>query len=442
MDLVRTQDPRYEELRSIHNGMIGKRPSVIAQCAAPADVIEALALARHESYEVAVRAGGHSVAGMCLNDAGLVIDVRPMKSIDVDPDGRRVRVGAGVTWGEFDRSTQAHGLATTGGRVSSTGVAGLTLGGGSGWAERAFGLACDNLISVDLVTADGRAVTASADSNSDLFWALHGGGGNFGVATSFEFRLHPLGPTVTAGLFLWPGPAGGDVARAYRDLATSAPDELGSGLVMMTGPPEDFVPPHLQGATVVAIGVLWVGDVEEGAEAVRSLREMSPEVDLVGPMHYTDFQRMIDEPPGNNNYWSAEYLDTLPDEAIDVFMKYGSERQSPLSSPILLPWGGAVARVDEAATPMTNRQVAWIAHPYAVWESGGDSDRNIEWARSFRRDIAHYANGGVYLNFIGDEGEDRVRAAFGEAKYRRLAAIKGEWDPENVFKGNQNIRPS
>jgi FAD/FMN-containing dehydrogenase len=347
-----------------------------------------------------------------------------------------------VTWGEFDRSTQTYGMATTGGRVSSTGVAGLTLGGGSGWAERAFGLACDNLISVDLVTADGREVTASAESNPELFWALHGGGGNFGVATSFEFRLHPLGPTVTAGLLMWPGAAAGDVARAYRDLATMAPDELGSGLVLLTGPPEDFVPTDLQGATVMAVAALWVGDVEEGAEAVRPLREMSPEVDLVGPMPYADFQCMLDEPPGNHNYWSAEYLDALPDEAIDVFVKYGFERQSPLSQQILLPWGGAVARVDEAATPMTNREVAWITHPYAVWERGGDSDRNIEWARSFRRDIAHYANGGVYLNFIGDEGEDRVRAAFGEAKYRRLAAIKGEWDPENVFKGNQNIKPA
>jgi FAD/FMN-containing dehydrogenase len=442
VDLVRTHDPRYEELRSIHNGMIEKRPRVIAQCADPGDVIEALELARREDYEVAVRAGGHSVAGMCLNDEGLVIDVRPMKDIDVDPGGQRVRVGAGVTWGEFDRSTQIHGLATTGGRASTTGVAGLTLGGGSGWTERAFGLACDNLISVDLVTADGREVTASAESNPDLFWALHGGGGNFGVATSFEFRLHPLGPIVTAGLLMWPGAAAGDVARAYRDLAATAPDELGSGLVMISGPPADFVPAHLQGATVIAVAALWVGDVEEGAEAVRPLREMAPEVDLVGPMPYADFQCMLDEPPGNHNYWSAEYLDALPDEAIDVYVKYGFERQSPLSQQILLPWGGAVARVDEDATPMTNRQVAWITHPYAVWESGGDSERNIEWARSYRRDIAHYANGGVYLNFIGDEGEDRVRAAFGEAKYRRLAAIKGEWDPENVFKGNQNIRPA
>jgi FAD/FMN-containing dehydrogenase len=441
MDLVAVGDSRYEDVRSIFNAMIDKRPAVIARCASPNDVVEALALARRDGFDVAVRAGGHSVGGMCLNDGGLVIDVRPFKDIEVDADGRRVRVGAGVTWGEFDQATQAHGLATTGGRVSSTGVAGLTLGGGSGWAERAYGLACDNLISVDLVTADGREVTASAESNPDLFWALHGGGGNFGVATSFEFGLHPLGPMVTAGLMMWPGTAAADIAKSYRDWASGAPDELGSGLVVITGPPEDFVPVHLQGTTVIAVAVLWVGDVDEGAQAIAPMRALAPEVDLVGPMPYTDFQCMLDEPPGNHNYWSAEYLDSLPDEALDVFVKYGFERQSPLTQQILLPWGGAVARVDEDATPMTNREVAWITHPYAVWDEPSKSDQNIEWARSFRRDIAHYANGGIYLNFIGDEGEDRVRAAFGETKYRRLAAIKGAWDPENVFKGNQNIRP-
>jgi FAD/FMN-containing dehydrogenase len=442
MDLVTRGDQQYEDVRSIFNRMIDKRPAVVARCASPADVIEALGLAGREGYEVAVRAGGHSVAGMCLNEGGLVIDVRPMKDIHVDGDARRVRVGAGVTWGEFDRATQEYGLATTGGRVSTTGVAGLTLGGGSGWAERAFGLTCDSLISVDLVTADGRQVTASGDENPDLFWALHGGGGNFGVATSFEFRLHPLGPTVTAGLMMWPGDLGGDVARAYRDYAFSAPDEFGSGLVFLTGPPEEFVPEHLQGTTVVAIAALWVGDVDEGAEAMKPLRALSPEVDLVGPMPYAEFQCMLDDPPGKNNYWSADYHNAFPDEAIDVFVKYGFERQSPFTQQILLPWGGAIARVGDDATPMTNRDVSWITHPFAVWEDDSDNAENIEWARSFRRDIARFASGGIYLNFIGDEGEDRVRAAYGEDKYRRLSDIKGAWDPTNVFKGNQNIKPA
>ena len=285
-------------------------------------------------------------------------------------------------------------------------------------------------------------MTASGEENPDLFWALHGGGGNFGVATSFEFRLHPLGPMVTAGLMMWPGDAASDVARTYRDYAFSAPDEFGSGLVFITGPPEEFVPAHLQGTTVVAVPALWVGDVDEGAEAMKPFRALSPEVDLVGPMPYAEFQCMLDDPPGKNNYWSADYHNTFPDEAVDVFVKYGFERRSPFTQQILLPWGGAVAQVGDDATPMTNRNVSWITHPFAVWDDDSDNAANIEWARSFRRDIARFASGGIYLNFIGDEGEDRVRAAYGDVKYRRLSDIKGAWDPTNVFKGNQNIKPA
>lgn len=442
MDLITSDDPRYDEARTVFNAMIDRRPAVIAQCESPADVVEALSLAQREHYELAVRSGGHSVAGMSVNDGGLVVDVRPMKQIDVDPDLRQARVGAGATWGEFDRAAQEHGLATTGGRVSTTGVSGFTLGGGSGWLERTCGLACDNLVSVDLVTADGREVTASEDENPELFWGLHGGGGNFGVATSFVFRMSPVGPEVTAGLLIWPGEAAADVSRLYRDIAHSGPDELGSGLILLTGPPEDFIPAHLQGTTVVAVAALWAGDVDEGAEAVQPFRDLSPEVDLVGPMPYADFQCMIDDPPGLHNYWSADYHDEFPDAALDIFVKYGFERQSPHAQQILLPWGGAVARVDENATPMTKRAVPWLTHPFALWEDSADTDRNIEWARAFRRDIARYASGGVYLNFIGEEGEDRVRAAYGDEKYARLAAIKGEWDPTNVFTGNQNIKPS
>lgn len=442
MDLIKPGDARYDDARTVFNSMIDKRPAVIAQCATPADVRDGLDLASRESYEVAVRAGGHSVAGVCLNEGGLVVDVRPMNDIQVDPGGRQVRVGAGVTWGEFDRATQEHGLATTGGRVSTTGVAGLTLGGGSGWTERAWGLSCDNLVSVDLVTADGREVTASDDENPDLFWALHGGGGNFGVATSFVFALHDLGPLVTAGLMLWPGAAAQDVARQFRTFAADVPDELGMALVFLTGPPEEFVPAHLQGTTVLGIAGMWAGDVDEGAEAMRPLKDLAPEVDLVGPMPYADFQCMIDDPPGMRNYWSADYHDSFGDDALDVFVKYGLSKQSPLSQQLLLPWGGAVARVAEDATPMTKRATPWITHPFAVWEHAEDDAANIEWARSFRRDIAQHATGGVYLNFIGNEGEDRVRAAFGEEKYARLASIKGEWDPANVFRGNQNIKPA
>ena len=442
MQLITGSDPTYDDDRSVFNSMIDKRPAVIAKCGSARDVVEAIELAQREGHAIAVRAGGHSVAGMSTNDGGIVIDVRPMKSIEVDPVAMTARVGAGVTWSEFDRAGQAHALATTGGRVSTTGVAGFTLGGGSGWLERKFGLACDNLVSVDLVCADGREVTASEDENPELFWGLHGGGGNFGVATSFTFRMHRVGPEVLAGLLIWPGDAGFDVGRAYRDLAFAAPDELGSGLVFLTGPPEEFIPIHLQGVTVTAVALLWAGDIADGEEAIRPLRDLRPEVDLVGPMPYADFQCMIDDPPGHRNYWSADYHDQFPDDAIDVFVKYGFERPSPLAQQILLPWGGAVARVAEDATPLANRSVRWLSHPFGVWESEVDDARNIEWVRGFRRDIARYTNGGIYLNFVGNEGQDRIRAAYGDAKYERLSRLKAEWDPSNNFRGNQNIEPA
>ncbi|HVM08559.1 MAG TPA: FAD-binding oxidoreductase [Acidimicrobiales bacterium] len=442
MELITRDSSTYDVERALHNGMIDKRPRVIAKCATAADVIDALAMARRDRLDVAVRAGGHSVAGMSSVEDGLVIDVRPMKSITIDPAAMTATVGAGVTWGEFDAAAQEHGLATTGGRVTTTGVAGFTLGGGSGWIERMYGLACDNLLAVDLVIADGREVRASEDENPDLFWALHGGGGNFGVATRLTFRLHRVGPEVLAGLLVWPGDAGFDVGRAYRDLAHAAPEPLGSGLVFLSAPPEDFIPEHLQGTTVAAVAVLWAGDVAAGEEVIRPLRDLRPAVDLVGPMPYCQFQGMLDDPPGNRNYWTADYHDSFADDAVDVFVKYGHDRPSPLDQQILLPWGGAVARVSEDATPMTNRGTAWITHPFAVWEDAADDDVNIEWARAFRRDIAAFTNGGTYLNFIGDEGEDRVRAAYGEQKYARLSRIKAEWDPDNVFRGNQNIRPA
>ncbi len=442
MERIGSDHPRYDEERSVFNAMIDRHPAVIAKCESASDVQEALELARTQDLPVAVRAGGHSVAGFSVNDGGVVIDVRRMTATEVDPDRGTARVAAGATWGEFDRACQAHGVATTGGRVSTTGVAGLTLGGGSGWLERAYGLTCDNLVSVDLVTADGREITASDTENPDLFWALHGGGGNFGVATSFEFRVHPVGPDVLAGLLIWPGDAGGDVGRLYRDLAFDAPDELGSALVFLTGPPEEFIPVHLRGRTVAAIAICWAGDIGEGQEVIAPLRSHRPEVDLVGPMPYVDFQCMIDDPPGLGNYWSADYHDTFPDEALDTFVKYGFERRSDHTQQILIPWGGAIARVPDDQTPMTHRDVRWITHPFAMWEASEDATPNIEWAQGFRRDIARYTNGGVYLNFIGHEGEERLRAAYGDAKYARLQAVKADWDPGNVFQGNQNIRPA
>lgn len=442
MKWIRTDSPEYDEARTVFNAMIDKHPAVIAQCGNDAEVAEALRYAKDHSLDVAVRAGGHSVAGMSINDDGLVVDVRPMKSISIDRENRTVKAGAGLTWSEFDRATQEHGLATTGGRASTTGIAGFTLGGGSGWLERSYGLACDSLLSVDLITADGARVTASAQENPELFWALHGGGGNFGVATSFTFQLHPVGPEVMAGLMMFPGEDALDVSLAYRDLALASPDGLGSALVYLTGPPEEFVPEHLQGKAATAFGLLFAGGLDEGHEAIRPFRELGPAVDLVEPRNYADFQCMIDDPPGHYNYWTADYHDELPDEAIATMVRSGASLPTPHSQQLVARWGGAVATGPAGGTPLNNRNAAWVSHPFGLSETPEGAADAKAWARRFRHDIAPYTNGGVYLNFIGNEGQDRIRAAFGEENYARLARVKRDFDPDNVFRGNQNIVPA
>lgn len=432
----------YDDSRTLFNAMIDRRPAVIAQCADDREVAEALAHAAANRLPVAVRSGGHSVAGMSMVDDGLVIDVRPMKSITVDPEQRTVTVGAGVTWGEFDRSTQAHGLAATGGRVSTTGVSGFTLGGGSGWIERSFGLACDSLRSVDLVTASGESVTASRAENPELFWALHGGGGNFGVATSLSFDLHALGPIVLAGLLLWPADAASEVAAAFRDVLLTAPDALGGGLVFLHAPDEEFVPEDLRLRPAVAIAVVYAGPVEEGAAAIEPWRALRPPVDIVSPMPYADFQSMLDDAPGLFHYWSADYHDELSDAALEITSVWGADLPSLQSQLLIAPWGGQVAAADPGSSPLALRSSRWVTHPFATWEGPAGTDRSLAWTRGFRRAIAPHTNGGVYLNFIGNEGQDRVRAAFGDANYDRLARIKRDFDPDNVFQGNQNIVPA
>lgn len=433
-------DASYDARRALFNAMIDKRPRVIAACATPADVRSALERARHDGLEVAVRSGGHAVAGQSMNDNGLVIDVRDMKGVQIDPENRRARVAGGCTWAEFDAAAQQHGLATTGGRVSTTGVAGLTLGGGSGWLERKHGLACDNLVAVEMVTADGREIRADETQNQDLLWASKGGGGNFGVVTALEFDLHPVGPTILGGLMAWPAAAADQVAHAYRDWADIAPRELGSGLVMLSGPPEEFVPKHLQNQPIVGIAVLWSGDMEEGVDYLQPMRGFTPDLDLVGPMPYAELQSMIDDPPGFRQYWSADYHDTFPDEALDLYLEAGAHRASPLTQHLLLPWGGVLAEIDEDSTPLAQRGARWVTHPFATWEDPADDAANIAWVKDYREANAMFTTGGVYLNFIGDEGSERISAAFG-SKLDRLAAIKAEYDPGNVFAGNQNIAP-
>ena len=341
-------DPEYAEACTLFNSMIERRPALVAPCAAPDEVIAALAFARRQNLEVAVRAGGHSVAGLSLVDDGLVIDVRGMSDVAVDPKRRIARVGAGVTWAELDRATHQHGLATTGGRVSTTGVAGLTLGGGSGWLERKHGLACDNLLAVELVTADGELVRASQEENPDLFWAHRGGGGNFGVVTSLELRLHPLESEVLAGLALYPAEHGRELLALYRDVMNDAPEELSLAYLYLTAPAEPDVPEHLHGRLVVAIAGMYAGSVEEGETALRDLRAFGPpEVDFFAPMPYPEFQCILDDPPGYRNYWTDEHLTDLPDEAIEAIAGRAEELPPGPAALFIVAWGGAVARVSE-----------------------------------------------------------------------------------------------
>lgn len=442
MEWIRPDSPDYDETRKLFNAMIDRRPAVIAQCADDGGVAEALAYAYDHNLAVAVRAGGHSVAGMSSNDGGLVVDVRPMKSISVDRENRTVTAGAGVTWGEFDRATQEHGLLTTGGRASTTGVAGFTLGGGSGWLERSFGFACDNLKSVNLITAHGDRVTASATENPELFWALHGGGGNFGVATSFTFAMHELGPTVQAGLMLWPGDAATEVSRAYRDAAMAAPDTVGTGFILFTAPPEPFVPDDMVGKMAVGMAYLYAGDSEEGAEHLKPFRELGPAVDLVDAVPYADFQCMIDDPPDHYNYWSADYHNELTDDALDLIVESARRLPSANSQQVVFHWGGAVGGPAAGSTPLRNRNAQWVSHPFGLAETREEGEEAKAWVKRFRQDIAPYTTGGVWLNFIGHEGQDRIVEAYGEENYRRLSRVKRDFDPANTFRGNQNILPA
>jgi FAD/FMN-containing dehydrogenase len=436
-------DPEYAEACTLFNSMIERRPALVARCAAPDDAIAALAFSRRQNLELAVRAGGHSVAGLSLVDDGLVIDVRGMSDVAVDPERRIARVGAGATWAELDRATHQHGLATTGGRVSTTGVAGLTLGGGSGWLERKHGLACDNLLAVELVTADGELVRASQEENPDLFWAHRGGGGNFGVVTSFELRLHPLASEVIAGLALYPAEHGRELLALYRDVMNDAPEELSLAYLYLTAPAEPDVPEHLHGRLVVAIAGMYVGSVDEGEAALRELRAFGPpEVDFFAPMPYPEFQCMLDDPPGYRNYWTDEHLTDLTDEAIEAIAGRAEELPAGPAQLFIVAWGGAVARVSEETSPLAGRDAAFVVHPFALWEDPADDERMIGWARAFREDLGGFATGAVYLNFVGDEGEARVRAAYGPRSYERLAGIKSEWDRENVFRASGNVAPS
>ncbi|GAA3397192.1 FAD-binding oxidoreductase [Streptomyces roseoviridis] len=434
-------DPGYEEARAIHNGMIDRRPAVIAQCATPADVSNAVLFGRGAGLPIAVRGGGHSVAGTCVVDGALVVDLRRMHAVVADPENMTVRVEGGATMGHLDHACQPFHVATTGGRVSTTGVGGFVLGGGSGWLERKFGLASDNLLAADLITAEGKHVRADAEENPDLFWALHGGGGNFGVATSLTLRLHPL-PRMSMAMLFFPPESAPEVVRVFRDLAADAPDEVGGGAIYLPAPPEPFVPKELVGALVCGTLLTYAGPVGELRELAAPLFAREPVVEVVTDIAYADLQSMLDDPPGLRNYWSAEYLTAFPDEAVDLFCERGALiPEGTAIQQVAFVMGGAVAAGPDTY-PQPWRTAPWVVHPFATWEDPADDERARQWVRDVRADVRPWALDATYLNFVGDEGRQRVVSSFGEENYRRLAAVKAAYDPDNVFRFNHNIVPA
>ena len=433
-------DSFYEDSCTLFNTMIDTRPRLVAECLGIDDVVAALAFARDRALPVAVRAGGHSVAGLSLCDDGIVLDVRGMADISVDADRRIARIGGGSTWADVDRATQEHGLATTGGRVSTTGVAGLTLGGGSGWLERKHGLTCDNLVAAELVTWDGRIVRASEDENPQLLWALRGGGGSFGVVTVLELELHPVGPEVWAGLALFGADRAREVMRTFRDVMNDAPDELSLALACITAPEgDDDVPAHLWGRPAVAVVGMWVGAPVDGEHALATIRALGPDADLFGLTRYADFQCSVDDPPGYRNYWTAENVVDLPDEAIDVLVGRATELPAGPSQLFIVAWGGAVTRFSADHSPLAGREARFIVHPLLLWEDPADDERCRSVAHAFRTDMQPWATGAAYPNFLGDEGSTRMAAAFGTSA-GRLAAVKAQWDPHGVFRTHQAFR--
>jgi FAD/FMN-containing dehydrogenase len=432
--LLRAGSEGYDDARRLWNGMFDRRPALIARCAGTADVVSAVNFARDSGLHVAVRGGGHSFPGHSVCDGGLVIDLSLLKGIRVDPVARTARAEPGVRWIEFDHETQAFGLATTGGTVSDTGIAGLTLGGGLGWLSSKHGLTVDNLISADVVLADGRFVTASASQNPDLFWALRGGSGNFGVVTSFEYRLHQVGPTIVGGMAIYPLSNAKEVLRFYRGFSKSAPDELTLYAGLITPPGGD---------TVVALVCCYCGPVDKGTDVVRPLKSLgSLAMDAMGPMPYLAQQQLFDAgfPNGSYYYTKADFLADLTDDAIDILAEYAATKPSPLSGILVQTACGAASRVPSDAMAFAHRRFPYAPVIVSQWPNAAESEKNIAWARECWTALHAHAGGGVYVNDLGVDDEDRVRTGYG-ANYERLVTLKTKYDPDNFFRLNPNIKP-
>ena len=445
-ELIEPGDSGYEDARKIWNGMIDKRPAMIVRCTGVADVIRAVKFAKARNMLVAVRGGGHNVAGNAVCDGGMVIDLSRMKGIRVDPRALRARAEGGVTWGELDRETQAFGLATPGGEVSTTGIAGLTLGGGWGWLRRKYGLSCDNLRSVDLVTADGELVTASESENPDLFWGVRGGGGNFGIVVSFEYRLHPVGPEVMLAAPLYAEEKAPKILRAWRDFCADAPDEITSEVDFWAIPELPGVAKELYGRPVVAVASVYAGPADEGERLLQATREFdTPVLDLSAREPYTTVQTAFDPffPKSTQlYYWKSLYLDRLGDDVIGAICSLTADRPSMKTLVNISQMGGAMARVYPEDTAYGRRDAPFLLSIDSTWLDPKDTERNIGWTRKFWKSMERYSYGGLYLNFpgLGEEGDALVRAAYG-ANYDRLVALKRRYDPDNFFRLNQNINP-
>lgn len=446
-ELIRPEAPSYAQARAVWNGMIDRHPGLIARCTSNEDVSTAVNFARTHNLLVAVRGGGHNVAGTAVCDGGLVIDLSSMKGIQVNPEARTARAQAGVNWGELDQATQPFGLATPGGVVSDTGIAGLTLGGGLGWLRNKYGLSSDNLRSVEVVTADGQLRTASASENPDLFWAVRGGGGNFGVVTSFEYQLHRAGPEVMFCFVFYPVALAKEALHFYQEYTAAAPDEVSSFAIFGTIPHAPVFPTEVQGEDYVLFAACYAGSVEEGERVMQPLRDFSrPLADLSGPLPYVEMQRVLDEdyPAGTMRYyWKSVYLDTLSDGAIDCLTRFALERPAHHSTIDIWHLGGAMNRVGADETAFSPRDMTYLIGIEANWEDPQQDEQNIGWTRALSSELHNYSEGRTYVNFpgMGEEGDALVRSAYG-ANYARLAAIKRQYDPTNLFRLNQNIKPA
>ncbi len=441
--VVAPDDPDYDAARAVWNGSIDARPALIAKCRTTDDIVAAVKLTRAAGVPLAVRGGGHSVAGLSTCNDGVVIDLSQMRRVEVDAERRIAIVQPGATWADLDTATAAVGLATTGGLISTTGVAGLTLGGGIGWLQRKYGLSCDNLVGADMVTADGDLVRVSESEQPDLLWGLRGGGGNFGVVSRFEFALHPV-QTVLGGLLLFPLARGQEVLTVFRDWAASAPDEASMLAAIITAPPEPFVPPALVGQKAVAILGCWCGDPDAGAAAIKPLRAQGPAADVFGPMPYVALQGMLDggSAKGFRNYFRGGFVADLDDRVIDVALEHGARMPSPMSQIHFHQMGGAVGRVPSDATAFSGRHAGYTYNVVSTWIEPAEDTQHTAANRNLASALAAVSVGGAYVNFAGDTDVDRVRSLYGDEIYDRLARLKREYDPSNLFSRNQNIRPA